>query len=106
MEMQTIGTLTGVQRSVGDSVIEGKQVKWDYTKFHLISELPTKGNNSRGQATQEYRFGSSSEFEKWMNIPLPATVEVTFTLSTNGKSGQSTELTAIKPQGTQPTRVK
>jgi hypothetical protein len=106
MKMQAQGTLTGVQRGKGEGVIDGKQLEWDYTKFHIISQLPSKGDNARGEATQEYKFGLSAEFDKWKNIPLPATVDLEFAVTTNGKGMQQTELVAIKPQPMQPTRVK
>lgn len=105
MKMLIQATLTGLQRSKGDGVIEGKNMSWDYTKFHLMSALPSKGDNSKGQATQEYRFGDSHEFDKWKNIPLPCVVDVEMFMTTNGKGQQSTEVQSITPLKDQPRKA-
>ncbi len=106
MLTQVKGTLTGIKRSKGDSVIEGKPVKWDHTVFYIMSELPTKGDNARGQATQEYKFGKADEFEKWRSIPLPAVVDVELAMTTNGKGTGSFEVLSIVPNPVQPTAHK
>jgi hypothetical protein len=106
MEFETTGTLTGIQRSKGSGVIEGKHLDWDYTKFHIMSALPTKGDNALGEATQEYRFGTHEEFNKWLHIPLPCVVKVHMSAVTNGKGMQSMEILAIKLSDNQPSRTK
>jgi hypothetical protein len=105
--MRTViqATLTGIQKSKGDGVIEGKQVSWDYTKFHLMSTLPSKGDNAKGEATQEYRFGESQEFDKWKTVSLPCVVDVEMFMTTNGKGAQAVEVQSIKPAKEQPRKA-
>jgi hypothetical protein len=104
--MQTAmkGTLTGVKRSKGEGAIEGKNVQWDYTAFYIMSELPAAKGNSRGQATQEYRFGAASEYDKWLKVPLPCVVDVDIAMVTNGKGGHSIEVLGLKTALEQPGR--
>jgi len=104
MQMQMKATLTGVKKGKGDGVIDGKQLSWDYTGFFIMADLPSKGDNAKGQATQEYRFGKADEFEKWKHLPFPVVVEVEFAMTTNGKGDANVQVMAIAPAKDQPSR--
>jgi hypothetical protein len=104
--MKSEYTLTGVQRGKGDSVIDGKPQKWDYTRFHLMADLPEDKGNALGAATQVFQCGSSDEFAKWQNLKFPLTVECEFKVGTTGKGITTMVLVAIKPTQTQAVRVK
>jgi hypothetical protein len=106
MAMKTEQTLTGVQRGKGDSIIDGKPQKWDYTRFHLIAELPDDKGNSVGSATQVFQCGLSDEYAKWEKHSYPMTVECEFELGTTGKGMTTMVLKSIKPTAAQPVRVK
>lgn len=105
MQVQMKGTLTGIKKSKGSGVIEGQDRKWDSTTFYILSELPSKNENAIGMATQDYKFGTSDEFEKWRHMTLPVVVDVELTITTNGKGTQATEVTGLKPNKEQPPRA-
>ena len=105
MEMNLKGTLVGIKRGKGDGLIEGKKLDWDYTAFYVMDDLPKKGGNALGQASQEYRFGKSDEFLKWEKIPFPVVVDLTLTMTTNGKGDSKVEVLEIKPSKDQPSRA-
>lgn len=104
MLMQIKATLTGVKRGKGDGIIEGKQLAWDYTGFFIMADLPAKGDNAKGCATQEYRFGKADEFEKWKHLPFPVTVDAELSMTTNGKGDATVQLVSIAPAKDQPSR--
>ena len=105
MQMQMKATLTGIKRGKGEGVIEVKSLAWDYTGFFIISDLPTKGENAKGQATQEYRFGKAEEFDKWAKMPFPVVVDMEVSMTTNGKGDASLQLLSIVPAKDQPRKA-
>jgi len=95
MQVKTKGTLTGIKRGKGDSIIEGKDVQWDYTSFFILSDLPESKGNAKGMATTEYKFGKSTEFDKWAHNDFPIPVDLDLVITTDGKQKQSVTVVAI-----------
>lgn len=64
MKFSNQAILTGIKESKGE--FEG--FKFDSTTFHLIVDVAQSGSGrSIGQVTRPFKFGDSSEFEKWKN---------------------------------------
>ena len=77
------------------------KVKWDYTEFFLMIDLPSAGGKQRGMQSQGFRCGPASDFEKFANLPLPVQCEVEFDIVTgpvvNNKDTTKMDLLSIKP---------
>lgn len=65
MKMQSQALLFGIESSKGD--FQG--TAYDSTKFHLSVDMGTKSNGKTiGVVTRPFKFGTSSEIEKWTNL--------------------------------------
>lgn len=87
--------VTGMKRSKG--TLENGAA-YDSTKLYALTDLDDRKGNGMGQATVEYGFGTSEEFEKFKHLAqsFPLECEVELELITNGKT-QSTIINSIKP---------
>ena len=95
MKLTTKITVTGMKRSKG-TLENGNP--YDSTKLYALTDLDDRKGNGMGQATVEYGFGTSDEYEKYKHLAqsFPLECEAEIEIVTNGKT-QSTIVTAIKP---------
>ena len=102
--MQSQLTLVGIKKNDFNGKIDGEQITSDSTSFFIMQELPASNGKAFGSATQEFKFGKASEFDKWSKIPLPALVDADLNIETNGKNVSKLVLEGIKPSAVQPNR--
>src|SRR6185369_7577483 len=97
MKLQTKILVTGMKRSKG--TLENGNA-YDSTKLYAMTDLDDRKGNGMGQATVEYGFGTSDEYEKFKHLAhsFPIECEAELEIITNGRT-QSTVITAIKPVG-------
>ncbi|HXC40738.1 MAG TPA: hypothetical protein VN667_17515 [Burkholderiales bacterium] len=95
MKLQTKILVTGMKRSKG--TLENGNA-YDSTKLYAMTDLDDRKGNGMGQATVEYGFGTSDEYEKFKHLAhlFPIECEAELEIITNGRT-QSTVITAIKP---------
>lgn len=98
-------TCTGIKKNDFNGNIDGQNIKSDSTSFFLIQDLPSLNGKAKGQASQEYKFGTSEEFEKWAKLPFPLVVECEITFETTGKNVTRLTMTDIKLSEKQPSRA-
>jgi hypothetical protein len=78
-------TLTGIKKSKGE--FEG--VAYDSTTFFILTDLDDRSGNGVGAATVSYKYGTSSEFDKYLDWVFPCQVRADFEVITSGKASQT-----------------
>jgi hypothetical protein len=92
MKFQTEITVVGMKASKGE--FEGKG--YDSTKLYALVDMDASKGTAKGQATAEYTFGDSTEFEKFKHLPFPFKAVADVEIVTNGKT-QKTVVASLKP---------
>lgn len=83
--MKTFAKVTGLKRSKG-VLDNGKP--YDNTTVYV--EFPfSQSENMRGSATQPMKFGTSENFDKFRNVPLPFEAELDIEVETTGNRVQN-----------------
>lgn len=95
MKLQTRITVTGMKRSKG-TLENGNP--YDSTKVYALTDLDDSKGNGMGQATVEYTFGKSDEFDKFKQLAqsFPIECDAEVEIVTNGNT-QKTNLVALRP---------
>lgn len=93
MEMVVKAKVTGVKRFKGN--IEGTD--YDSTTIFVETDLDDGAGNARGTATQSFRFGDSTEFDRLQSVPLPFDAQIKMRQVTNGKNRASMEVLGVQP---------
>lgn len=104
MKMQSKSTLYGLKPSFGE--VEGN--KYDFTTFYLPAEFATNtASKAIGCVTVPYKFGDSTEFDKWAHLanswpvgglPVDCEFDVVLGKDAKGKDAPKLVLLGIKPR--------
>jgi hypothetical protein len=96
MKFTTRITVTGMKKSKG--VIADSGMAYDSTKVYALTDLDDRKGNGMGQATVEYAFGTSEEYEKFKHLAnsFPIDVEADVEIVTSGSS-QKTVIAGLRP---------
>lgn len=111
------GKVVGIKAGKGTfKTDDGQVVNYDSTKVFL--EMPLRGENTRGKATQELKVGKASLYEtlRLDKIELPFLAEIEVQKTTNGKGEERDEVIGFRilpaagkthqPSQAQPTQAK
>lgn len=95
MQFQSQVVVTGMKRAKGN--YEGTD--YDSTTAFIEVDMDESQKNAKGRATQDYKIGTSEEFDKFISLPFPFKATATFELTTNGKTQRQrvVSLVPIKP---------
>lgn len=97
MEVKQEVIVHGVKASKG-TLDDGKT--YDSTVFHIEADLKGGANGGAiGKVTTPYKFGDSSEFDKWKHLAhsLPVKAVGVFEIQATGKGVSSLVLVDLKP---------
>jgi len=87
-------TLTVVGMKAFKGTVDGKH--YDSTRWFVEAKL--SGENSRGVSTQDFVCGTSTVYDVYQNITLPAEFDFDFEMQTNGKQSKIT-YTGVRVKG-------
>lgn len=79
-------TVLGVKKNDFNGNIDGQNIVSDSTSFFLVQDLPSDNGKAAGQASQEFKFGTAEEFEKWKKLEFPVVADGEMSIETNGKN--------------------
>lgn len=82
------GDILGVKRFKG--LIEGNEI--DQCKVLVTTPMDVSTGNSLGFSVSEYRFGVSSNFDRFQGLQFPFKADLTIEMTTNGKTQKLTLL--------------
>lgn len=91
MQFKSQVNVTGMKRAKGD--FEG--TAYDSTTVYIEVEMDESQKNARGKATQDFKIGTSDEYDKFVSLPLPFKAEALFELTTNGKTQRQRVLSLV-----------
>lgn len=77
-----------------NDVIEGQQ--HDFTTLYIEVPLDESKGTAKGYATQEYKWGSSGEFQKIKHLPFPFHAVAKIEIVTSGRQ-QKQRVVELKP---------
>ncbi len=93
MRFESTVRVCGMKQSKGE--MDNGQ-KYDSTKVYVEIGLDESKGTARGSASVEYSLGTSEEYLKFSNIPIPFTGLAQFEIVTSGKV-QKTQMIGLVP---------
>lgn len=76
------GEILGVKKFKGD--IDG--TLYDQCKVLIATPLDVSNGNALGLSVSEYRFGTSENFDRFLNLEFPIKADLLLEMTTNGKT--------------------
>lgn len=96
MKFKSEVNVTGIKRAKGD--FEG--TAYDSTTIYIEVGMDETQGNARGMATQDFKIGTSAEYDKFVSIPLPFKAMAEFELTTNGKTQRQRVVSLVPVRST------